>query len=135
MSVRLIAAATAAFLLLAAGAAEAGKGAKAKTSGEISGYVAFDETFLVFGDIDSTERRCVENRRVTVILQGSTGTVKVDRARTGRSGGWAATRDLEKVMTVGNFKHFLVEVDERTVRSGGKGIICKPLTLEASPTG
>jgi len=135
VSLRLIAAAAAALLLLGAGAAEAGKGAKAKTSGEISGYVAFDETFLVFGDIDSTERRCVENRRVTVILRGSKGTVKIDRARTGRSGGWAATRDLEKVMTVGNFRHFLVKVDERTVRSGGKTVLCKPLGLDAAPAG
>ena len=120
-----ILAATAAFLLGTAAAADAGK--SARSSVVVSSIIAPDETLFVFGELTSGNRRCVDNRRVAVdFVRETGGRFRIDVARSGRNGGWSAAAAIDDVTSQGPSSEVVVKVDSRKVKvPGGDRLTCK----------
>ncbi len=122
-----IAGAAIAVLLASPGLAQAGKTERIKTTVAVDTVTSFSDQAAVLGNVGSKDKRCLDNRRVKVVLVSlADGKIPFDTARTGKRGGWLGVHASIDLLGSSPFSAFLIAVAPRKLkRPGGRTLLCK----------
>lgn len=106
--------------------------AKVATGIEIQFTAVSDGTVYVVGRVTSNDKRCLDDRKVKILLKRTAGgTAFVDTARSGRTGGWMGIRPIDEIADLGPFAGARLVMPERKVKLGKqKTLVCKGKTVD-----
>ena len=107
--------------LLAALGSTAASAAKAPSTINVAATGEEGVTAYAVGTVESTSRRCIDNRKVKLVIEKPGERVLFDVARTGRNGGWQARGPASAFEGSTGFLAVLVP---RAVKTGSGRVRC-----------